>query len=134
MFIAATRGLVDTDGYFWFTLTPLNEPWILDDAGTGRANPGIYTITASATHDTLGFSDQPGVGSNAGFWDAVEFWFNATTSLYHSRLGNASDTYESPTNPPPVPGSTIEWGFHLECPFGSGCRTARGYWPARGCR
>ena len=31
MFIAATRGLVDTNGYFWFTLTPLNEPWILDE-------------------------------------------------------------------------------------------------------
>ena len=31
VFTALTRGLVDTNGWFWMTLTPLSEPWILTD-------------------------------------------------------------------------------------------------------
>lgn len=45
LFVAATRGLVDTDGYFWMTLTPLSEPWILDDIVLNHDYTGFHVTS-----------------------------------------------------------------------------------------
>ena len=42
MYIAATRGLVDRGGHFWFTLTPLSEPWLFDDVVNNPDFVGFY--------------------------------------------------------------------------------------------
>ena len=68
MFIAATRGLVDTDGYFWFTLTPLNEPWILDDIVNNHDYIGFYVSSFENIYnpDTgAGFLTEDGIDSFA---------------------------------------------------------------------
>lgn len=99
--------------------------WHLDNAGAPVANPGNYPVTPHGTYDTLGFWDEPGFDRNSiqpGHpWDGGEFWLSLKASLYDASLGNAVATYQSPTNPPPVSGSTIEWGVQMECEFGVQC-------------
>ena len=82
MFIAATRGLVDTDGFFWFTLTPLNEPWILDDIiqkvnpKTGdKAYTGEYVTSYENIFDPKtgsGFLTEEGIDSFASKLTEIE--------------------------------------------------------------
>lgn len=53
LYIANLRGIVDSGGRIWFTLTPLNEPWIFDDLwepGMTGAKPYIKCISGS-TYD-----------------------------------------------------------------------------------
>lgn len=61
MFKAITRGLVDRGGAFWFTLTALSEPWIVDkfygDKFGGHPLPGTYAITGSI-FDNKSLSDE----------------------------------------------------------------------------
>lgn len=43
-YIATLRGLVDTRGRCWLTLTPLTQPWIYDELYTANT-PNIFTVT-----------------------------------------------------------------------------------------
>jgi hypothetical protein len=54
-------------------------------------------------------------------YDGVEFWFEAQTRLYHAYLGDAATNFKTLTDPPPAPGSNIQWGFRLECDYNGSC-------------
>lgn len=43
-YIATLRGLVDTKGRCWMTLTPLTQPWIYDEIYTST-DPNVFTVT-----------------------------------------------------------------------------------------
>ena len=45
-YIATLRGLVDYKGRVWFTLTPLNQPWIYDEIYTNTDVKRIFVVTA----------------------------------------------------------------------------------------
>lgn len=55
-YIANTRGLVDRGGYAWFTMTPLSEPWILDEIinKAMKNDPDHYFVQWSI-YDNIGF-------------------------------------------------------------------------------
>ena len=45
-FIATKRGLVDTNGRCWLTLTPLSQPWIYDELYLkSQADPSYFCVT-----------------------------------------------------------------------------------------
>lgn len=43
-YIATLRGLVDTRGRCWLTLTPLTQPWIYDEIYT-KSSPDVFVVT-----------------------------------------------------------------------------------------
>jgi hypothetical protein len=53
--IANTRGLVDRGGYAWMTMTPLEEPWILDECITRASVDPNYFFVQASMYDNVGF-------------------------------------------------------------------------------
>jgi hypothetical protein len=50
MYIAATRGLIDTGGVCLFTLTPLREPWLFDEIYNSK-NENVFSVLADMRHN-----------------------------------------------------------------------------------
>ena len=50
MYIAAVRGLVDSEGLCWFTLTPLKEPWLFDEIYSSK-NPNVFSVVCDMRHN-----------------------------------------------------------------------------------
>lgn len=50
MYIAAVRGLVDSEGLCWFTLTPLKEPWLFDEIYCSK-NPNVFSVLCDMRHN-----------------------------------------------------------------------------------
>lgn len=50
MYIAATRGLIDTDGISLFTLTPLKEPWLFDEIYSSK-DDNVLNVMADMYHN-----------------------------------------------------------------------------------
>jgi hypothetical protein len=53
MFKAAARGLVDRDGFAWFTLTALSEPWITDAFEVEGIFDGISSVIEGTIYDNV---------------------------------------------------------------------------------
>ena len=51
MFKANARGLVDRNGFAWFTLTALREPWITDAFDAGGIFDGISSVIEGTIYD-----------------------------------------------------------------------------------
>lgn len=50
MYIAAVRGLVDSDGLCWFSLTPLKEPWLFDEIYSSK-NENVFSVICDLRHN-----------------------------------------------------------------------------------
>ena len=50
MYIAAVRGLVDSEGLCWFSLTPLKEPWLFDEIYCSK-NPNVFSVICDMRHN-----------------------------------------------------------------------------------
>ena len=50
MYIAATRGLIDTDGICLFSLTPLKEPWLFDEVYNSKNN-SVFSVLCDVRHN-----------------------------------------------------------------------------------
>jgi len=50
MYIAAVRGLVDSEGLCWFSLTPLKEPWLFDEIYSSK-NPNVFSVICDMRHN-----------------------------------------------------------------------------------
>lgn len=50
MYIAATRGLIDSEGLCWFSLTPLKEPWLFDEIYNSR-NKNVFSVVCDMRHN-----------------------------------------------------------------------------------
>ena len=50
MYIAAVRGLVDSEGLCWFSLTPLKEPWLFDEIYSSK-NPNVFSVVCDMRHN-----------------------------------------------------------------------------------
>jgi hypothetical protein len=75
VFTALTRGLVDTNGFFWMTLTPLEEPWILDEVVLNPAYLGDYVTSWENVYDPdtgSGFLTREGIENFASKLNSVE--------------------------------------------------------------
>mgnify|MGYP001608259172 CR=1 FL=1 len=55
MYIAATRGLIDTDGICLFTLTPLKEPWLFDEVYNSK-DRNVYSTIADMRHNLVRYN------------------------------------------------------------------------------
>lgn len=44
-YIATVRGLVDTNGRCWLTLTPLSQPWLYDELFTNPNGQDVFCVT-----------------------------------------------------------------------------------------
>lgn len=49
-YIAAARGLVDSDGLCWFSLTPLREPWLFDDIYSAKSRD-VFSVICDMRHN-----------------------------------------------------------------------------------
>jgi hypothetical protein len=58
MFKAAARGLVDRNGFAWFTLTALREPWITDAFDVGGIFDGISSVIEGTIYDNIYLSKE----------------------------------------------------------------------------
>jgi hypothetical protein len=50
MYIAAVRGLIDSDGLCWFSLTPLKEPWLFDEIYCSR-DKDTFSVICDMRHN-----------------------------------------------------------------------------------
>ncbi len=50
MYIAAVRGLVDSEGLCWFSLTPLKEPWLFDEIYNSK-NKNVFSVVCDMRHN-----------------------------------------------------------------------------------
>ena len=55
LFIAATRGLIDTDGICLFSLTPLKEPWLFDEIYNSK-NANTFSVLCDVRHNLLRYN------------------------------------------------------------------------------
>jgi len=53
--IANIRGLVDRGGYAWLTMTPLSEPWILDEIILKATQDKDYFFVQASMYDNVGY-------------------------------------------------------------------------------